>query len=424
MIGVDISGIWCRLTLPEVLGDERAIFDAHMELAGGEYRQSGCYGWLRQADSTRRELLEGIRDAAAKLRTSSSSIVVLGTGLPVAGVKAAVRLARGRRATTPRLIFAGDNCSPDDWDDVLAALNGGDFSVLAISPTGNELPPLIALRSLRWILEKRYGDAMKERVILAAPAGANAMAALADAEGYTFCETPEEPGGAVSALQPAALLLLAAAGHNPDLLWEGANAQYEACDDRSMENPAWLYAAARTALGKKHYAHELLCVPSPAAAELGQWWSRVATSFCCKGGAGAWATPVRVPEDLFTLGDGLLDGGQRQFATLLRLPRSLKNTAVEMTWKDPDKLGALTGVELSTVEETTLDRLLQSFGEADVPAITVQCEEDMTDDKLGELLYFAEFSAALAAKASGLDPFALPQTRGFLRGLDSALGRT
>ena len=423
MISVDISNVWCRVSLPEVLGNEQTVAQAHQLLAGIDWKQGESYGWLTRSLAMRRDTLEQLQAAAEKLRSQSRVIVVLGSGAAYAGVRAAIRLSMGRLSPVPRLLFAGEHPSPDDWADVLTALDGVDFSVIALCETGNEIPPLIALRSLRWIMDKRYGAGMKERIVICAPAGSNAMANLAETEGYAFWSAPQETGAPKSALQPGALLTLAAAGRSADLLWQGALSQLELCDERTMENPAWMMAAAETALQKKGMRRALLCTPEPAAAELGRWWSHLITSCGCKNGGGAWADAVRLPEELPLIAESLLDPRQMQYLTMLRLQPSAKNTAVEMAWRDPDRISALTGLTLSSVSETMLDTVAEAVFGANVPLIVVRCEEDLTDDKIGELLYFAEFSAALSAKTAGADPYAQAETRSLFRAIDHRLGR-
>lgn len=402
MIGVDISNVWCRVSLPEVLGREKEIFEAHSALAG-----DNDHGWL-----TRRIQTEEILTAADRLRQNARTLVVVGVGRAVLGVRGVVRLTTGRRATTPRLLFVGDNVSAADWEDVLTALEQTEFSVLATAPTGNEPEPLIALRALRWVMEKRYGDDRKNRVVISAPAGSD-LARLAETEDYLFLPAQTLPGGADSVLGAGALTLLAAVGHSPELLLRGGTEQYEICDVRSLENPGWLYAAARYALSQKGRNRELLCLPNEAEG-LGQWWSRTVS------GGGIWTSALRLPADLHTVGDALLDGRQNQFVTALRLPGSGRMTTVETAWKNPDRLESLAGRSLDSVEAVMLDAAARAVGQADVPLISVECDEDLTDDKIGQLLYFVEFAAGLQEKLAGGQASPL---RGLLGDIDRELGR-
>ena len=44
---------------------------------------------------------------------------------------------------------------------------------------------------------------------------------------------------------------------------------------------------------------------------------------------------------------------------------------------------------------------MEAFGQADVPYITVECEEPPTEESLGHLLMFTEMAAVLCAKLQG-----------------------
>ena len=423
MISVDISNVWCSVTLPEVLGDEKRIFDAHMALGGGEYRQNGYLGWMTQPDSDRKSQMTDIVTAAEKIRGNSQILVVVGTGAVCAGAKAVIRLTAGRRATRPRILFVGDQFSTEDWLEVASILENEDFSVLVTSPAGNETAPLVVFRALRWIMEKRYGEGTKERIYLAPGTKNSILSRMAEAEGYRLLEPPTEPGGTSSLLTPAGLLILAVAGRSPGLLYDGAREQFRTCDIRSLENPAWLYAAARTALIQKGCTGELLCSTDPAAAELNQWWSRLLMAAGSKDGAGCLPLPVRLPGDFRIFGDMLLSRAQRQFATMLRLPDSGRRVTVEMAWKDTDGLNNLAGQEFAFLAEKTQDAIQSAMSDASVPFVTVCCEEPLTDDKIGELVYFMEFSSALAAKVSGVDPVKQQNSKAVFDQLGRNLGR-
>ncbi|MBQ3073000.1 MAG: hypothetical protein IJD20_06875 [Oscillospiraceae bacterium] len=408
MIRADISNLWCSVSLPELLGNERKLFDTHMALAGGEYRQNGFFGWLSQSGSVRRAWLAEITAAAEAIRAQSEVLVVVGGGLSIAGARAAIRLSYGRRVSTPRLIYVGDSFSAEDWLDVPAALEGRDFSVLVCGTTGNELPMLTILRALYRILESRYGDQLGDRVFAFAPEGQNALRKLAQSEQFHLLGHPSDPAGVRSALSPAGLTLMAAAGMNADLLFGGAADCLQFCDARNLDNPAWLCAAAAMALTEKGVRDQFLCVPSPASAELGAWWARTATCWS-RDGKGLRTASLRLPADLAAVGDLLLDSADAHYATILRLPPERRRASVEAMWKNEDGLKDLTGTDFGTLGDGMLDAVQDALTENDVPFVTVECLEPMTDDKIGELLYFAEFTSALTAQSLGLSPILHPE---------------
>lgn len=420
MISVDISNIWCSISLPELLQSEKAMFDAHL-LLSGEQRKNSWLSWLDPSDEARRQWVSPVLAAAEKIRADSELLVVVGGGLSAAAAQAAIRLLPGR-ASTLRLLFVGEDYSTEKWLRTVQALEHREFSVLVAAPTGNETAPLITLRALRWIMDKRYGSAAKDRIYLSAGNRGSALMKLGEALGCHILPMPESPGASVSALNPAALLMMAAAGISPNLVYTGAAEAAIAYDERSFDNPVWLYAASRMVLKNSGLHGELLCTPDPASESLGLWWQRVLAAACNKDGCGIFLSHAKLPADFFHMGDAMLQPGH--FATLLRLPLTNKKATVEMDWKDLDGLNCLAGQDLRFVEGKMLGAVAAAMTEYEVPFLTVECATEPTDELAGELLCFFEMAAGLSAQAMGVSPSVRRHTPNVLDALDQELGRT
>ena len=61
MINVDISNVWTCVTLPELLGSEKEIFDAHNLLCNHQPDGPDLLGWVGLPDSINARLIHGIR---------------------------------------------------------------------------------------------------------------------------------------------------------------------------------------------------------------------------------------------------------------------------------------------------------------------------------------------------------------------------
>ena len=394
MISVDISNIWCSISLPDLLAEEKAVFDAHLELGGGECKQNPWFSWLSTSDEARRKWVGPVITAAERIRRDSQILVVVGGGLPAAAARAAIRLLPAKPGDL-RLLFVGEDYSAEKWQKVLQALDGADFSILVLSTTKSDTASLIALRSLRWLLRSRYGDEAPRRICIAADP-MTAMGRLAEKLGCATLPVPREPYAAASALSPAALLIMAAAGLAPGPIYSGAAAFYEETDIRSFDNPLWLYAAARRLLSQKGCC-ETVCTTTPAAGALGAWWQKYLSAY----GGGIFVRHAALPEDFLQMGGSLLQKGQ--FLSILRMGSISRRVAVEADFRNLDGLGDLPA-ELDAVEAAAADAILEAFSQADVPYVTVECDEPPTEEALGHLLMFTELSAALSARlAEGPD---------------------
>ena len=61
MINVDISNVWTCVSLPELLGEEKGIFDAHNLLCTHKPDGPDFAGWLGMPDSVNARLIHSIR---------------------------------------------------------------------------------------------------------------------------------------------------------------------------------------------------------------------------------------------------------------------------------------------------------------------------------------------------------------------------
>lgn len=407
MINVELSNIWSCVTLPQLLGAEKDLFDAHLHLCNHQPIGNDYLGWLALPDAVTAKTIHAVRTAADAITAAGDTLVVIGAGGAYLGAKAGAALLgkQNRMQRGTRLIFAGDSFSTLNWLSLSEQLSGCDFSLLLICPDEISLAPAIASRALRWMMERRYGPEAKTRVYVAALAD-SAMAVMAKEEGFTLLTMPQQLGGAYSALTCATLLPLAVAGLDPLTVFEGAAEAYRSYDLRAFENPVWMYAGACHVLrGEAGRSCELLGTFEPGFAAFGDWWQQNVWLHTCQQGAGAMPMHVSLPAGLNALDRALSTGQYPVFETLLRVPLpGNQKVNVEMDWKDYDALGYLSGRTLADVERASFEAMLQTHAEADVPAIVLETGT-LDAAQLGELLYFFELANALRACADGIDPF-------------------
>ena len=80
MINVELSNIWSCVSLPDLLGREKALFDAHLRLRANTPGEQPFLGWLGQSDALTARTLHAVRKAAEQIRASGSVCVVVGSG--------------------------------------------------------------------------------------------------------------------------------------------------------------------------------------------------------------------------------------------------------------------------------------------------------------------------------------------------------
>lgn len=384
MIEVDISNVWGELSLPDLLAMEKEVFDAHRKLT----EDSGTEGQLPDLEST--EELNRIRDCAERIRCDSEVCVVVGSGGSCLGARGAIELLQGshrnltRETGEPRIFFAGNSFSTRQWNELMQLLAGKDFSVLVISGPGADLERAIAFRSLRWMLERKYGtEEANSRIYAVTDPEQGALGQMAREAGWeTFLSSGD------SVLTAAGLLPLAVAGIDILEVVQGAMAAKEEYNLRSYENPVWLYAAVRNLLYRSGRNIELLTASEPDFRGLGSWWQRL---FSGVGG------PDSIPAEWYAAKQ------KSRFETLLRFAPCEAEHIIGSDWKDLDDLNFLEGKPLSFVEEQAGLAALTAHADSGMPVITLDCGV-LNGCTLGQLFYFLQLSSGICACLPDGDP--------------------
>ena len=159
MINVELSNIWSCVSLPQLLGAEKDLFDAHLHLCNHQPIGNDYLGWLALPDAITAKTIHAVRSSADEIRAAGDTLVVIGAGGAYLGAKAGTALLgrQDRMQRGTRLLFTGDNFSAGSWLTLCDQLSGCDFSLLLISADGADMAPAVASRALRWMMERRYG---------------------------------------------------------------------------------------------------------------------------------------------------------------------------------------------------------------------------------------------------------------------------
>ena len=211
MVNVDISNVWTCLSLPELLGCEQEVFDAHNRLRSGEPEGPDHMTWLDMPEAARARLARRVAEVAQIIREDSDVLLVCGSGGSFHGAKAAVE-AFGCR-NKPEIRFLGGELSSERMLSLVEQLKEKDYSLLIISHDGGDLAVNVTVRSLRWMMERKYADEARSRIYAVTLVGSS-LHTMAQEEGYELFPLPKQMGGFDTVLTPGALLPMAVAAPN------------------------------------------------------------------------------------------------------------------------------------------------------------------------------------------------------------------
>ena len=429
MIQVDISNVWGQISLPDLLASEKDIFDAHMALMEGSGAGSDFLGWLELPVDRETEELRRIRAAANRIRQNSDIFVVIGIGGSYLGPRAAIELMQGcnrnlgKGKGNPQILFAGNTLSTRAWNELTHLLEGKDFSIAIISKSGTTTEPAIATRSLRWLLERKYGtEEAKRRTYAITDPAKGALRQMAEEEGWETFVIPADVGGRYSVLTAVGLLPMAVAGIDPMEVLSGAYAAKQEYDIRSFENPVWLYAATRNLLYRNGKAIEILESFEPGFRMMGGWWQQLFGESEGKDGKGIFPVYAEFTPDLHSLGQMIQQGQRNIFETMVRFDPPKQTHTIGSDYKNLDELNYLEGKTLDFVDEQAFQGTLAAHVDGDVPVITMDMGP-LTNEKLGELFYFFELSCGISAYMLGVNPFDQPGVEFYKRNMFQLLGK-
>jgi glucose-6-phosphate isomerase len=402
---------------------------AHDKLQGGTGAGGDFTGWVDLPRSYDREEFARIKAAAAKIRSQSQALVVIGIGGSYLGARGVIDCLCSpnynlKKKDTPNIYFAGNGLSADALAEILDLVKDVDFSVNVISKSGTTTEPAVAFRFFRKALEEKYGvEGARERIFATTDRARGALKSLADAQGWETFVVPDNVGGRYSVLTAVGLLPIAVCGVDIDQLMAGAAHMMEICSQPSFDCPAWRYAAIRYQLyrtGGKSV--ELLACYDPSFRFMLEWWKQLYGESEGKEGKGLFPASVEFTADLHSMGQYIQDGKRLMFETVVTLGPSHSRLIVPADAEDGDGLNFLAGTDLDVIRDRAREGTLLAHTEGGVPNIIVELD-GKTPFTLGELIYFFEYSCGLSGYLLDVNPFDQPGVEAYKRNMFALLGK-
>ena len=239
------------------------VEEIHDELEEKSKNEEEFLGWLHLPTNYDKKEFERIKKSAEKIKKDSDILLVIGIGGSYLGARAVIEALHSsvykENDIGTRVIFVGNNLSPNYINDVIEALEGKDFSINVISKSGTTTEPAIAFRIFREILENKYGiDEARSRIYATTDKAKGALKTLAENEGYEQFVVPDNVGGRYSVLTAVGMLPIATAGIDIDKLMEGARIARDRYNDPNVKyNECYQYAVARNILYKLYKNTEI-----------------------------------------------------------------------------------------------------------------------------------------------------------------------
>jgi glucose-6-phosphate isomerase len=370
------------------------------------------------------EMLE-LEDSGNALRARCDVIVVVGIGGSYLGTRAVLEALSNpfetyRFGTRYRkVIYAGHVISEDYMHELTEYLDDHRFGIINISKSGTTTEPALAFRILKKQLEDRVGLTEARRRIMTVTDGSRgALHEMSRRAEYDTYVIPDDVGGRFSVFSPVGLLPIVAAGYNiRDFLAGAYRAELQTgLEIPFRENPAALYAAARSALYRAGKKIELLANFNPKLHYLGEWWKQLFGESEGKEGKGIFPAAVDFTTDLHSMGQWIQEGERSIFETVLSVGKPQHEVLIPSAESDLDGLNYLSGRRIDDVARMAELGTQQAHIAGGVPNIRITVPE-LTISYLGELLYIFEKACGISGYMLGINPFNQPGVEAYKRNM-------
>lgn len=400
------------------------LYSKKAEAAGNDF-----HGWLTLPMDYDKEEFARIKAAAAKIKSDSDVLVVIGIGGSYLGARAAIEFCRSKNYNVvvkdaPKIFFVGNSLSPTEISEILEICKTCDFSVNVISKSGTTTEPAVAFRLFKSLLNEKYGaQEAAKRIYATTDKSKGTLKEMADSEGYETFVVPDDVGGRFSVLTAVGLLPIAAAGIDIDALMNGAADAMKAYDNSDvLVNDCCKYAAIRNILLRKGKNVEMMVSYEPDFTMMNEWFKQLFGESEGKDNKGIFPASAIYSTDLHSLGQYVQEGQRHIFETVVVFDRPKCDIVIEEEAENSDGLNFIAGKTMSYVNSKAFEGTVLAHTDGDVPNIVLEVEK-MDAYNLGYLIYFFEKACAVSGYMLGVNPFNQPGVESYKKNMFALLGK-
>ncbi|MGN0632351.1 MAG: glucose-6-phosphate isomerase [Oscillospiraceae bacterium] len=400
---------------------------AHKTLSEKSGPGSDFLGWVDLPVDYDKAKFERIKAAAERIKKSCDVLIVIGIGGSYLGARAVIEALRSTlynniKKDTPDIYYVGNTINPAYLNDILSICEGKDICVNVISKSGTTTEPALAFRIFKKLVEDKYGkEEAKKRIFATTDKAKGTLKELSDTEGYETFVVPDDVGGRFSVLTAVGLLPIACAGIDIDKLMAGAAAGREKYSADDM-NDCYKYAAIRNILYNKGKSVEMLINYDPNFVMMNEWFKQLFGESEGKDQKGIFPSSATFSTDLHSLGQFIQDGSRIMFETVLDIKKPMTDLFLQPDAENLDGLNFLTNQNMSVVNRRAFQGTVLAHTEGGVPNIILELD-DVSEETLGELIYFFEKACAISGYLLGVNPFNQPGVESYKKNMFALLGK-
>jgi glucose-6-phosphate isomerase len=187
-------------------------------------------------------------------------------------------------------------------------------------------------------------------------------------------------------------------------------------------NDCYKYAALRNILYNKGKSVEMLISYDPNFVMMNEWFKQLFGESEGKDQKGIFPSSATFSTDLHSLGQFIQDGSRIMFETVVDIKQPKTDLFLEADAENLDGLNFLTNQNMSVVNKKAFQGTVLAHTEGGVPNMILELD-DVSEETLGELIYFFEKACAISGYMLGVNPFNQPGVESYKKNMFALLGK-
>lgn len=425
-ITVDFQGVKRFVNDYELEGVKSKVLDSNRKLENKSGLGNEMLGWMNLPIDRNDEEITRIKEVAKKIQKQSEVFVVIGIGGSYLGAQAMIdlftnsfnNLVAESVRKSPQIIFAGNTLSAKYLRNLVEYLEDKDFSINVISKSGKTLETAVTFRTLRVMLEQKYGiTGASERIYVTTDENKGILHDIAVKHEYERFIVPDDVGGRYSVLTAVGLLPMAVANIDIEDILDGAQFASHVYSDIDFDNNDCMkYAAYRYALYSKGKEIEIMASYEPSFKYFIEWYKQLFGESEGKDFKGLFPAGTIYTTDLHSMGQLVQQGKRNIFETILNVKLDRSFITLPEVEDDEDGLNYLAGKDIDYINKQAFLGTLKAHVDGQVPNIVINID-DINEYSVGQLIYFFEKACALSAYTLGVNPFNQPGVEAYKKNM-------
>ena len=420
------DGIKPFITDEEYEGMCKRVEQAHEMLENKTGKGSDMLGWIDLPANRDEEEIERIKKCAERINKQADVFVVIGIGGSYLGAKAVIDLFDSTFSNLqtyserkhPQIIFAGNNLSGKYLRNLVEYLEDKDFAINVISKSGSTLEPAVTFRTLKVVLEQKYGKVMAaSRIYVTTDPEKGILHDLAIKNEYEMFKIPKNVGGRYSVLTAVGLLPMAVANINFEDILDGAQFASFVFNNKDVSNnDCYKYAAYRNILRESGKDIELLASYEPSFQYFIEWYKQLFGESEGKDGKGIFPAGVNFTTDLHSMGQWIQDGKRNIFETVINIQVDRSFIKLPDMKENDDGLEYLAGKDIDYINKQAMQGTFKAHTDGGIPTTIINID-DLNEYNIGQLIFFFEKACAMSAYMLGVNPFNQPGVEAYKKNM-------